>query len=59
MIWNYKIYFSLWTETIQSEKWVITVKAKKLLSVLWNRKHIFPYPKNMGNIPLQEIKNAK
>ena len=54
--WNYERSFPLCTETIQSEKWFSSAKAIKPYSVLWNRKHIFPCPENMGDCPLRDWK---
>ena len=47
--WSYERYFSLNTETIQSQKWFNSEKAKKPNSVLWIRKHIFSCPQNMDD----------
>ena len=55
---NYERCFSLCIETIQSEKWFNTVKAKKLHSVLWNRGHIFPCTQIWEIVPCG-IKNTK
>ena len=33
-----------------------SAKAKEQHSVLWNRKHIFSFPINIGNIPLRDQK---
>ena len=57
----------LWTETYKArtdlgpeimkdifQKWFSSAKSKKPHIVLWNRKHIFPCPQNMGDPPLRD-----